>query len=629
MKELNRRTIAGLIVSAIIMTCIPMVAAGSTVVSIDDASALTGETARVPIKITGVTNLCGVDILLSYDTAVATVEEINVGDLGSVTSSKDDEKGTVKMVWDATDGKTGDFVVMYVTLKAVGDPCDECALNLEVNELYDCDLGDIEHSVQDGTFEVPCNGPPPASTTVSIEDATAPKGETATVPIKITGVTNLCGVDILLSYDAAVVTVEEMKAGDLGSVTSSKDNVNGTAKMVWDATDGKTGDFVVMYVTLKAVGDPCDECALNLEVNELYDCDLGDIEHSVQDGTFEVPCNGPPPASTTVSIEDATAPKGETATVPIKITGVTNLCGVDILLSYDAAVVTVEEMKAGDLGSVTSNKDNVNGTAKMVWDATDEKTGDFVVMYVTLKAAGTTGNNCTLDLTVNELYDCDLGDIEHSVRDGTFEVGDGSTTGETAVVYFNPQRSIAALDETTTVEICVDAKNNSFQSGQLNITYPADYANVTDWALNAGNFSMGLCTLTPGRAWITFVASGPLTGEYTIGTLTIQRVEDACHTAQLVFVEPSLLCNDNGQAIEVEWNCGIFTCDGVCGDVTEDGTVDIKDVTLLLNHVNCPFAYPLCEWCGDVTGDGVIDIRDVTLLLNHVNNPVDCQLCCR
>ncbi|MEA1866073.1 MAG: cohesin domain-containing protein [Euryarchaeota archaeon] len=468
-----------------------------------------------------------------------------------------------------------------------------------------------------------------AATVVSIDCASALNGDTAQVSIKITDVANLCGVDILLSYNPDVVSVAEMEAGNLGSVTSSNDDT-GTAKMVWDATDGKTGDFVVMDMTLKAVGDPCDECTLNLEVNELYDCDLGDIEHSVQDGTFKVlPCNGPSPASTMVSIEDAKAPEGGTVEVPIRVTGVTNMCGVDILLSYDTDVVSVAEMKAGNLESVTSSKDDDNGTVKMVWDATDGKTGDFVVMYVTLKAEGTTGANCALDLNVNELYDCDLEDIEHSVRDGAFEVGNGTTTDETAEVYFSPQRSIAPFDETATVKICVDSKNNSFQSGQLNITYSSEYANVTDWALNSDDFPMGLCTLTPGGVWITVVASGQLTGEHTIGTLTIQRVEDACHTAQLVFVEPSLLCEDSGQEVEVAWNNGIFTCDGVCGDVNEDGAVDIEDVTLLLNHVNLPFAYPICEWCGDVTGDGVIDVRDVTLLLNHVNNPKDCPLCCR
>jgi len=335
--------------------------------------------------------------------------------------------------------------------------------------------------------------------------------------------------------------------------------------------------------------------------------------------------------SAVVSIEDATADEGETVRVPIKITGVTNLCGAGIWLSYDKTVVSVESVEKGDIGDVTPNIDGENSIAKMVWDTTDAKTGDFVFVYVTLKAVGTTGDKCTLDLDVRDLYGCDadMTDIEYSIRDGTFEVGNGSTPDETAEVYFSPQRSIAALDETTTVKICVDAKNNSFQSGQLNITYPSEYANATDWALDEDDFPMGLCTLTPGGAWITFVASGPFTGEHTIGTLTIQRVEDACHTAQLAFVEPSLLCEDTGQEIKVEWNNGIFTCDGVCGDVTGDDIVNMTDVRCLLDYVNLPFAYPICEWCGDVTGDGVIDVRDVTLLLNHVNNPKDCPLCCR
>jgi len=333
-------------------------------------------------------------------------------------------------------------------------------------------------------------------------------------------------------------------------------------------------------------------------------------------------------AATVVSIDDASALNGATARVPIRITGVTNMCGADILLSYDTAVVSVEEMEAGDLGSVTSSKDDVNGTVKMVWDATDGKTGDFIIMYVTLNALGDPCDECALNLDVNELYDCSLADIEHTVQDGTFEVGNGSTADVTAEVYFDPERSSASSNEIAEVEIRVSV-NESFQSGQLNITYPSEYANVTDWALNADDFSMGLCTLTPGRIWITFVASGQLTGEHTVGTLTVQRVEDACHTAELVFVEPSLLCDDRGQEIEVEWNGGIFTCDGVCGDVTGDGVVDIMDVTLLLNYVNLPFADTVCEWCGDVTGDGAIDIRDVTLLLNHVNNPTGCPLCCR
>lgn len=154
MNEMNRKMIAGLLVSAIVLICIPMAAAGSTVVSIEDVTVSEGETVRVPIRITDVTNMCGANIWLSYNTSVVSVEALEAGDLGSVTSSKDNENGIAKMAWDTAESKTGDFVFVYVTLKAVG--CGTSPLDLDVRDLYECDddMTDIEHSVQDGTFKV-------------------------------------------------------------------------------------------------------------------------------------------------------------------------------------------------------------------------------------------------------------------------------------------------------------------------------------------------------------------------------------------------------------------------------------------------------------------------------------------
>jgi len=127
-----------------------------------------------------------------------------------------------------------------------------------------------------------------ASTTVSIPDASAPKGETVTVPIKIADVDNMCGANIWLSYDKQVVTVEKVGDGNIGTVTYNIDNNAGKTKMVWDTAEGKAGSFVFAYITLKAVGDPGDTSPLDLDVKELYDCDLTDIMHSVVDGTFTV-----------------------------------------------------------------------------------------------------------------------------------------------------------------------------------------------------------------------------------------------------------------------------------------------------------------------------------------------------
>ena len=64
---------------------------------------------------------------------------------------------------------------------------------------------------------------------------------------------------------------------------------------------------------------------------------------------------------------------------------------------------------------------------------------------------------------------------------------------------------------------------------------------------------------------------------------------------------------------------------GICGDVTDDGIVNMGDVALLLNNVSYPGdpSYALNEWAGDVTGDGVLNMGDVALLLNNVSYPGD------
>ena len=127
------------------------------------------------------------------------------------------------------------------------------------------------------------------ATTVSIKDASAPQGSTVTVPINITDVTDMCGANIWLSYDKTVVTVEKVDNGDLGSVTHNIDNDAGITKMTWDTTEGDTGSFVFAYITLNATGSARQTSPLDLDVKELYRCDLSDITHTVADGTFTIP----------------------------------------------------------------------------------------------------------------------------------------------------------------------------------------------------------------------------------------------------------------------------------------------------------------------------------------------------
>ncbi len=130
----------------------------------------------------------------------------------------------------------------------------------------------------------------PCDVWVSIPDAAV--GNTSintTVPINITGVSELASATIWLHYNSSVVWVTNVTAGNLGgTITYSMNNATGLTKMAWFSATGKTGDFVFAYVTLRAVGSRGDTSPLNLDVKVLTDTAGDDIACCVDDGEFMI-----------------------------------------------------------------------------------------------------------------------------------------------------------------------------------------------------------------------------------------------------------------------------------------------------------------------------------------------------
>lgn len=65
-----------------------------------------------------------------------------------------------------------------------------------------------------------------------------------------------------------------------------------------------------------------------------------------------------------------------------------------------------------------------------------------------------------------------------------------------------------------------------------------------------------------------------------------------------------------------------------CGDVNEDGYVNMGDVSLLQSYVGYPGQYTVNEWVADVNCNGSINMGDVSLLHSYVSNPNNYQLSC-
>jgi hypothetical protein len=192
-------------------------------------------------------------------------------------------------------------------------------------------------------------------------------------------------------------------------------------------------------------------------------------------------------------------------------------------------------------------------------------------------------------------------------------------------VYLDPAHSRGHYGHTVDVELRANATN--FQSGQIKLTYDPNCVNITNWARNTATFPMGgWDSSTTGQEWITFTGTAPLSGDYEIGTLTLQcTCEDEC-TTPLEFITPSALFDPSGTELPAICTDGSFECiHGICGDVAPypDGDENVN-----MGDVSYPGQYSVADWAGNVNCIGGINMGDVVLLLNNVSYPGQYSLSC-
>jgi hypothetical protein len=128
-----------------------------------------------------------------------------------------------------------------------------------------------------------------------------------------------------------------------------------------------------------------------------------------------------------VTISDGAAAETGTDTVQITITDVTDLGAVDIWLYYDNTVAEVSSVSVGNMGALTVNIDNTAGVTKINWYDAEGLTGtSFTYANVTLTAVGTAGDDCDLDLYIEEFVDTSAVPITPTVTDGVFTITGGT-----------------------------------------------------------------------------------------------------------------------------------------------------------------------------------------------------------
>lgn len=187
---------------------------------------------------------------------------------------------------------SGNGSIAYVTFNVIGAADSTSPLQivaLAANRAEDYEVLTIP--TNDGVFRVIfISTEESGSLTVRMSNTTGANGSTVEVPINLEGTTEIGSRDIVLNYDADVLSAVDVNAGALGKNALIEANTAREGEVIIALADssGINGDGAVASVALEVIGDAGTTSYLTLDEVLVHNLDLGEIIPTTVNGTFEV-----------------------------------------------------------------------------------------------------------------------------------------------------------------------------------------------------------------------------------------------------------------------------------------------------------------------------------------------------
>lgn len=301
----------------------------------------------------------------------------------------------------------------------------------------------------------------------------------------------------------------------------------------------------------------------------------------------------------TISIGDVDALLGENVTTAILITNIINVGTADIALTYNQSVVHVTAIDSSDFDFMDAVIDNSCGLTRIaaIQAASPGLTGNVRLANITLRAVGSGGESCALNLTINELKEANPDEISipATTHNGTFTIVE-STPPQVTIPAANPPD----IPEDT------DFNPRWGETSQLNttVTDESGIATVTINLSSIGGLPDQTMTRVPGTdIWTVTVNASAGTAliyndSYLPHNLTIRATDIFENVNTSVSIPLTVILN---------------------GDVSENGEVSLYDTMYIRKYViESPGFETMNERVGEVSGNGAVSVFDSMFLSKHV-----------
>jgi len=655
-------------------------AATTVEISPSTKSVALGEEFMVNISVTPDRPIKGMQVDLSFDPSLVTVESVTNGGMFTDifgAGTIDNEAGKVtgmygSLTGGATTSEPGTFAV--ISLKANSTNSGTTTLGL-LNVIVVGPEGEVPSTITNGTVSV---GVIPPSVTVVYPNGGEILSGTVTVSANAS------------DEDGTVINVEFLYSPDAGSTwTSLGNDTTAPYTYEWDTTTVPNGaDYLI-----KAIATDND----------------GLTSEDTSDGTFTIE-NIVIGTKVEISPSTKSVALGEEFMVNISVTPDRPIKGMQVDLSFDPSLVTVESVTNGGMftdifgaGTIDNEAGKVTGMyGSLTGGATTSEPGTFAV--ISLKANSTNSGTTTLGL-LNVIVVGPEGEVPSTITNGTVSVSvipekpfliDGYVFYANGTACNGPIVSVTNLNTGKTWEAETNASSNYYR---LNLTSCVDVnasevlrfnvsspdrtrTNTTEYTVTQDNinadglFNFNITLKGIHDINITTDYEGAVNGikitrdgtdvvgpdeNLTIGETYKIRYKlvnegdfnETVHVTVRVANESwSMLIGEHSYSLDAgesdtyydEWNTsglapGNYTItvnasisedahpeDNKAwrdveivplpiGDMNRDGEVDFNDVIALAIHIY--FGEPVYD-DPDVNGDGEVDFNDVIALAIHI-----------